>query len=72
MNLGGEHLTAEDEHERLYGRREERPATMCSGEGHRYEKDADGWDVVVEVCKDCNRTDIGHWRARGLGEEWDL
>lgn len=49
MNLSGEHLTADDEHERLYGRQYEGAAPYCPGPGHVLDED---W-VRLEDCPTC-------------------
>lgn len=70
MNLGGEGLTADDEHERLYGAEREPIAPMCIGPGHLYEYDEDGWPVRVADCGVCRGLPPrNHWRHRGAG--WD-
>ena len=53
MNLGSEHLTADDDHARLYGEDLQRPAPYCLGPGHRMDWDDDGWMVRIEDCPAC-------------------
>lgn len=70
MNLGNEHLGPyemaqhDDEPERV--------AAYCTGPGHRYEYDADGWLQVVEECPACLGGPVrNHWLWR-LPEGVDL
>lgn len=61
MNLSHEHLTAEDEHARLYGKVREPIAAYCFGPGHLL----DEWDQRVEDCPDCKGKGIrNHSTAR--------
>lgn len=70
MNLGGEHLTADDEHARIYGDRREPVAPMCIGPGHLYEYDEDGIPVFLEPCPVCADLPIrNHWGHRYVGVE---
>lgn len=64
MNLGHEHLTADDDHARIYGEAPELPAPVCHGPGHLMDWDDDGFLVRVEDCPGCKGQVRNHlaWR----------
>ena len=65
MNLSSEHLTADDEHARMYGRDHERIAATCYGPGHLLGTDERGFDVRLEDCPECaGRGPRNHTTAR--------
>lgn len=61
MNLGNEHIGPYE----MAGHDDyEPPAPYCTGPGHLYEYDDEGWLVQLEPCPVCHPLVRNHWAHR--------